>query len=217
MAKQKTGHETQKLVSLRDWLNSLKWDGMGRIHNWTDTYLGTQTEATQRAAARAWLVSAVARAMQPGCLADIVLVLEGPQGCGKSTAIAALAGDDDDFGELYGELGSKEAVESLQGKWIVEIEDELGGPDCSLSVGDAKLFLTAKVDKYRPPYSKETMSVPRSCVFVTTTCPPLLVPKFRELGCVCKDIDVEAIRRDREQIWAEAVYCYNHSERWWLQ
>lgn len=217
MANQKPHHETRKLVTLRDWLTSLKWDGMGRIQNWTDTYLGTRTDAKQRAAARAWLVSAVARAMQPGCRADIVLILEGPQGCGKSAAMAALSGDDDDFGELSGGLGSKEAVESLRGKWIVEIEDEgpdsFGGLDDSGSVS----FLTSKVDVYRPPYAKDAMKVPRTCVFVVTTCRgPGFRGQLQGRGLSCKRIDVETIRSDREQIWAEAVYCYNHQEQWWL-
>src|SRR5690606_10951546 len=78
---------------VRSYLDSLQWDGEPRIATWLQRYLGADDAEYIRATGRWWLISAVARVMNPGCQADHLLVLEGPQGAGKSTAARILGGD----------------------------------------------------------------------------------------------------------------------------
>jgi predicted P-loop ATPase len=70
----------------RDYVKSQVWDGLARVNSWPTKYLGVQASTYAAKIGRRWLVSAVARILQPGVKADAVLVLEGAQGIGKSTA-----------------------------------------------------------------------------------------------------------------------------------
>jgi predicted P-loop ATPase len=104
---------------VRDYLNSLRWDGEKRIGTWVNTYLGVDPDREiARSFGRLWLISAVARILQPGSKADCCLILEGRQGIGKSTALRILAGKW--FTDQLAEMGSKDAAMQCHGVWIVE-------------------------------------------------------------------------------------------------
>ena len=105
---------------VKDYLNRLVWDGKPRIDNWTIKHLGSEDRAFSRAVGSRWLISAVARIFQPGCQADYTLLLEGPQGIRKSSALRVLAGDAW-FADHISDLGSKDSRIELHGKWILEI------------------------------------------------------------------------------------------------
>jgi predicted P-loop ATPase len=105
---------------VRDYLERVAWDGTERLNMWTGDYLGAQASPYAQAVGRLWMISAVARTMQPGCKADHVLVLEGKQGTGKSTALKILAGEEH-FGDDIPPVGSKDAQDYLGGLWIVEL------------------------------------------------------------------------------------------------
>lgn len=107
---------------VRDWLDTLTWDGTPRIETWTSTYLGAEPTAFNHTIGALWLISAVARICRPGVKADHMLILEGPRGARKSTAIKVLAGEEW-FTDEPPELGSKDAALHMQGVWIVEIAD----------------------------------------------------------------------------------------------
>jgi hypothetical protein len=107
------------LHPVREYLCGLKWDGVKRIDEWLPRYFGAPDTPFVRAAGSKWLVSAVARIMQPGCKVDHCLVLEGPQGDGKSTGLNILAGDDW-FSDNMSDLGSKDSAIDLQGVWTIE-------------------------------------------------------------------------------------------------
>src|SRR5690606_16427791 len=97
---------------VRDYLDRLAWDGVARIDTWLATYLGAPDSDYGRAVGPRWLISAVARIYTPGCKADCAIVLEGPQGIGKSSALRALAGPW--FSDRLSELGSKDAAIELR-------------------------------------------------------------------------------------------------------
>src|SRR5262249_37220105 len=135
---------------------------------WLILYLGADDTPFVRTVGRKWLISAVARAFQPGCKADCCLILEGPQGIQKSTALRILAGP-----ELYSEfmgadLGSKEAAMQCDGSWIIELA-ELASVHSSRSQTAVKAFLSRAEDIYRRPYDRHVSRVPRQCIFAGTT------------------------------------------------
>ena len=202
---------------VRDYLESLTWDGLPRIGNWLTTYLGCAESEFTRAVGLRWLISAVARVFQPGCQADCVLLLEGPQGLRKSSALRALVGDEW-FTDHIADLGSKDSRLDLLGKWVVEMS-ELASMRRT-EIEKVKAFLTARSDHFRPPYDRRAADVSRQNVFAASTNDqqPFVDStgnrRFWPVGC--GQIDVEGIRRDRDQLWAEAFYHFKKGEPWWL-
>lgn len=206
-----------RIHPVRDWLEHLRWDGTPRIETWTSTYLGAAPTRFHHTVGALWLISAVARIFRPGVKADHMLILEGPQGARKSTAIKVLAGEDWFTDELP-ELGSKDAAIHMQGVWIVEIAelDAIGRAE----VSRIKAFLTRTTDRFRPPYGRYTVEVPRQCVFAGTVNPDTYLRdetgnrRFWPLRC--GTIDIAALARDRDQLWAEAVHRFREGAIWWI-
>ncbi|MET3791794.1 VapE domain-containing protein [Aquamicrobium terrae] len=207
-----------RIHPVRDWLDTLTWDGTPRIETWTSAYLGAEPTAFHHTVGALWLISAVARIYRPGVKADHMLILEGPQGARKSTAIKVLAGEDWFTDELP-ELGSKDAAIHMQGVWIVEIAelDAIGRAE----VSRIKAFLTRTTDRFRPPYGRYTVEVPRQCVFAGTVNPDTYLRdetgnrRFWPLRC--GTIDIAALARDRDQLWAEAVHHFREGAIWWIE
>ena len=206
-----------RIHPVRDWLDHLRWDGIPRIETWTSTYLGAEPTAFHHTVGALWLISAIARIFRPGVKADHMLILEGPQGARKSTALKVLAGEEWFTDELP-ELGSKDAAIHMQGIWIVEIAelDAIGRAE----VSRIKAFLTRTTDRFRPPYGRYTVEVPRQCVFAGTVNPDTYLRdetgnrRFWPLRC--GTIDIAALARDRDQLWAEAVHRFREGAIWWI-
>lgn len=203
---------------VRDWLNALQWDQRGRLTHWLPDYLGAiGADAYLQAIGPAFLISAVARVMRPGCQADHVLTLEGPQGSGKTSAARALASPW--ITEGIPDLASKDSALHLAGVWIVEIS-ELAAVRRTDSIEHVKAFLTRSVDRYRPPYGRRTVDIPRQCVFIATTNEAAYLRdptgNRRFWPVRCGAIDLQGLERDREQLWAEAVTRYRAGEQWHL-
>ena len=203
---------------VREYLDSLKWDGIPRIDNWLRTYLGCDDSEFVRAVGPRWLVSAVARILIPGSQADSVLLLEGLQGIQKSSALRVLAGEEW-FADHIADLGSKDSRVDLLGKWIIEISELAATRGAEIE--KVKAFLTARSDHFRPPYGRRSIDVLRQNVFAASTNdeqPFVDSTGNRRFWPVrCTRIDVNAIRRDREQLWAEAYHRFKQGEVWWLE
>lgn len=202
---------------LTDYLSGLRWDGKKRIDTWLGDYLGVADAPTSRIYGRKWLISAVARALDPGCKADNMLVLEGEQGRKKSSALRTLTGGDW-FLDGLPAMGTKDAAEQLAGRWIVEIA-ELDSMN-KAGIEAAKAFITRQVESFRPAYAREVINQPRRCVFAGTTNRDNWLSDSsggrRFWPVRVGIIDVEAVRRDRDQLWAEAVAAFRNKESWWL-
>lgn len=200
-----------------DWLNSLQWDGTGRLDGWLVKYLGAEKVEWCRLIAAKFIIGMVARAMRPGCKMDNALVLEGPQGIAKSTVLRVLAGEAH-FGDQLPNMRDKEALQFIAGLWLVEI-GELAALNRS-EVEDVKQFLTARVDRYRPSYGRLPVDRPRTTVFAATTNQTEYLKDStgnrRWWPVRCGTIDVDGLATDREQLFAEAVSRYRAGERWWL-
>jgi predicted P-loop ATPase len=166
---------------------------------------------------RKWLISAVARALRPACKADHVLILEGAQGAGKSTAIRILCGDAY-FGDSLPKLDSKDAADYVRGKWIIELA-ELSSVS-KTEVEHVKAFITRTEEKFRPAYGRNEIAYQRRCVFIGTTNRTDYLRdetgNRRFWPIKLETVDIKAIERDRDKIWAAAKSLYNAGEQWWL-
>lgn len=203
---------------VREYLDGLEWDGTTRLDRWLTTYLGAADSVYVRAVGARWLISAVARIYVPGCQADCALILEGPQGIRKSSALAALARPW--FTDRLSELGSKDAAIETRGVWIIELAelDTMSRAE----VGTIKAFMSRRQDRFRPPYGKRLVDLPRQCVFAGSINPEGGYLKDATGGrrfwpVVCGTIDLNALERDRDQLWAEARDRFRRHEPWWLE
>jgi putative DNA primase/helicase len=200
---------------VRDYLHSLKWDGMARLDDVLASYFGAQSTEYARQVGSRWMISAVARVMQPGCQADCVLVLEGPQGRGKSTGLAALTGVEW-FADTGLAIGDKDSYQCLRGKWCYELGelDALKGREETR----VKMYVSARVDTYRPSYGARARDFRRQIVFAGTTNEDTYLTDSsgnrRWWPVRVGQVDVEAIRRNRDQLWAEAVARYDTGAAW---
>ena len=208
--------QEQAAHPLRKWLDTLVWDGRPRISDWLTYYLGADLTPYSQAVGRAWLISAVARVTRPGCKADNILILDGEQGVGKSTALRVLAGDRY-FTDELADPGSRDAAMQMCGVWIIEIS-ELAAFNAA-GIERLKAFVTRTTDRIVPKYERRTKELPRQCVFAGTS----NNTEFRDhtgnrrfWPVNVRAVDKDALAADREQIWAEAVAAYRAGEPWWL-
>jgi predicted P-loop ATPase len=202
---------------LRNYLDNLAWDGRERLPTWLPEYLGVEDNLYTRAVGCAWMISAVARAKSPGCKADHMLVLEGPQGLGKSRALRELAGPY--FLDHLPDLRSKDARGALRGNWIIEVAELDGFTRAEVST--IKAFLSTQEDKFRPSYGRLERIYPRRCVFAGTTNGQTWLRdttgnrRFWPVH-VSHRIDLDQLQAVRGQLWAEANARYERGEPWYL-
>jgi predicted P-loop ATPase len=203
---------------IKDYLNSLKWDGIERISHFFSDYCGTKKDEYTDHVAKSFFISAVARVMAPGCKVDTMLILEGVQGLGKSSLLRALCKDKEWFRDSAISLESKDAYTGLRGKWIIEMSelDSLNKAETTR----IKSFISSPIDSYRPPYGRCDIDVPRQCVFTGTTNKSQYLKdetgNRRFLPVQCEYISIEDVEFNRDMLWAEAVTCYNMGELWYL-
>lgn len=209
-----------------DRLDSLRWDGVKRVDTWLVEYLNADTQADSplylSAIGRAWLISAVARAYNPGCKVDTALILNGPQGVRKSSALRALTSSiaPHTFRENLPAIGqSMDSERALKGAWVIEMSEL----DCfsRSSSESVKSFLSRQVDSYRDSYGRRFHDVRRTCVFAGTSNSDQWLNDVtgarRFLTCtINKQIDIAKLEADASQIFAEAVALYKAGELWYI-
>ncbi|MEO7037299.1 MAG: virulence-associated E family protein [Polyangiaceae bacterium] len=199
-----------------DYLRGLKWDKSPRLDSLLSRYFGTaNTEYTQAVGSR-WMISAVARVMRPGCQSDCMLVIEGKQGRRKSTGLEALVGAQW-FADTPLAIGDKDAFQSLRRKWVIEIAELDAFKNREAT--KIKAFISARTDNYRQSYARKNRDFPRQCVFAGSTNESEYLTdrtgnrRFWPVQST-RMIDVDAIRRDRDQLWAEAHERFLAGEPW---
>jgi len=204
---------------VKDYLATLKWDGVERLDTMLTYYFDAENTELNRAFSRKTMVAAIARIMEPGIKFDHVLVLAGEGGKGKSFFINKLAGDW--FSDDVGDIENKTSIESLQGVWLMEVgelakfnkkEDE-----------DVKKYITRRIDKCRPAYGQIREDFPRQCIFIGTSnnteflkdptgnrrfWPVVAIPNNKRVfGMTQGEVD---------QLWAEALVYYQAGEKLYL-
>lgn len=205
--------------SLVDYLEGLEWDGVARVDTWLTTYAGVDDTDIAALYGSCFLVGMVARGLDPGCQLDNTLVLMGGQGVGKSELCRILGGEWvlEDLPSIHN--GDKAASEVLQGKWLVEVAEMKATQRASDEA--VKSFLSRKDDTYRAAYARTSVTHPRRCAFVSTTNRGDFLTdltgarRFWPVE-VKRAVDLEGLRRDRDQLFAEAVKLYKDGEQWWL-
>lgn len=198
---------------VREYLGSLKWDGVPRIDTWIRDFCeGKAQEPYLSEISRKFLLAMVKRVFEPGCQWDYVLVLEGKQGRYKSSAARALAGDKW-FMDNLPDLKDKDSMLNLQGKWLIELGElaDVKRADYNL----VKAYLVRRTDTVRPHYGKLMSDVPRQSVFIGTI----------NEGQYLKDptgnrrywpvrvgtCDAGGLGRARDQLFAEAMHVYRET------
>ena len=210
---------TNKFHPVRQYFAQLPtWDCRERVETYFIEYLGAADNYYTRTVTRKSLVACVARILIPGIKFDWVLTLTGKQGKGKSTAISKIAKEW--FSDSLGSIGNKDAMEQLQGAWIIEMAEmaSLNRIEANL----AKHFLSKTEDRFRVAYGKRVQNFPRQCVFFGTTNHanflkdpsgdrrfwPVEVGILQPTKNLWKDLTDDEI----DQIWAEALRLYNQGE-----
>lgn len=209
--------EERRVHPVREYLSGLRWDGTPRLDAVAGSILGA-TDPLAATMVRRFMVGAVARVRKPGCKLDTALVLVGPQGARKSTFYQVLGGAW--FTDTHVDLGSKDAYLQLAGAWIVEwgeIERVTG----KRGADEIKSFLSSRLDRFRPPYGRAIVEVPRSCVLVGSTNQTTFLDDdtgSRRFWCVrvAARVDTDTLLAWRDQLWAEAVEAFESGEPWWL-
>lgn len=210
---------------IKEYLENLPpWDGVARVENLLIDYFGADSNSYTKAIIRKTMVAAVARIYYPGTKFDSVLILNGPQGIGKSTFFAKLAGDWFSDSLTLTDMRDKSGPEKLQGYWILEL-GELAGMR-KTDVETVKSFISRVDDKYRASYGVNVENHPRQCVVVGST--------NAENGFLR---DITGNRRfwpvrvsghspkkawqitqsDVQQIWAETLVLYRKGEKLYLE
>lgn len=198
----------------RDYLKSLVWDGEKRLGSLFVKYFGAEDTEYVRSIGVLWMISAVARAFEPGCQVDYLVVLEGPQGTRKTTGLEALVGKHW-FSDTRLDISSKDGEQSLQGVWV-HCFDELDALRKNEQT-KVKNYITLRVARFRPSYGRKAGAFPRQNAFCATTNEQeYFDEKHRRFWPVpCGLIHIAAIRADRDQLWAEAVALYLAKHEWW--
>lgn len=206
---------------IKDNIHSRPWDGQKRAETLFIDYLGADDNEYTRAVARKWLAGAVARIYQPGIKFEMVPIVQGKQGIGKSTLADKLGGNF--FVDSLKSLGNnKDDYQMLIGAWIIELGELSSFNDTKIET--MKGFISAREDKIRLPYDKITQRFPRTCVFIGTTNPgqylkdttgnrrffPIPTPNQPS-----KDV-FSLSDEEVQQIWAEAYQLYINKEQLFL-
>jgi len=207
---------------IKTYLNGLIWDQTPRVDTLFIEYLGAKDSAYTREAARKTLCGAVARVFNPGCKFDLMPVLVGEEGLYKSTFWKRLGKQW--FSDTFFKVDGKEAVEQIQGAWIIEVA-ELAG----MRKGEAeavKHFITKQKDEYRPAYGHVREEYERQNIFVGTTNlrdflkDPTGNRRFLPIECclayISRSVDLELVGEEVNQIWAEAVWYFMQGEKLYL-
>lgn len=194
---------------VREYINGLSWDGVPRVDNWLCAYGGVEDSDYSRAVGALVLIAAVRRIKKPGCKFDEMLVLQGAQGVEKSTALRVLAVRDEWFSDSVPlDRDENKLIEALQGRWIIE-DSELSGFMGGARAERVKAALTRASDRARLAYAHIGTELPRQCVIIGSTNSDQFLSdptgNRRVWPVKVRAFDIDKLRADRDQLWAEAA------------
>jgi putative DNA primase/helicase len=191
-----------------DYIRKIKWDKKDRLKNWLTYAYGVKDEPYHKAVGENFFKGMVKRVIQPGCKFDTVMILEGKQGCGKSTSLTIIgrawhlettmvANKTDFFLQFRGKL----IVEFSEGETLSRTETK-----------NMKAMISTPTDTYREPYGRTMRDVPRRCIFAMTTNQDEYLKdesgnrRFYPVEVVSEKVDLKWIKENRDQLFAEALH-----------
>ena len=205
---------------IRDYLESLVWDGTPRMNRLMQKYLGADDDDYTREVIRILLLGAIHRIYEPGCKFELMICLVGGQGAGKSTFFRFLAMKDEWFSDDLRRLDDDNVFRKLLGHWIIELS-EMTATANARSIEEIKSFISRQKETYKVPYERNPEDRPRQCIFVGTSnnldflpldrtgnrrfIPVLIHPERIEKHLL---EDEAAARKYIEQCWAECFCIY---------
>ena len=163
---------------VRDYLNSLQWDGTERIRYALHHFLGADTDEYTFEALKLFMMGAIRRVFQPGSKFEVMLCLVGGQGAGKSTFFRLLAVKDEWFSDDLKKLNDENVYRKLQGHWIMEMSEMIATANAR-SIEEIKSFLSRQKETYKVPYETHPADRLRQCVFGGTTNRQDFLPRDR--------------------------------------
>ena len=206
---------------IRDFLNSLEWDGQERVRFALKHFLGADDSDYTYEILKFFMLGAISRVFRPGVKFDYIICVVGDQGAGKSTFFRLLAVEDDWFTDDLKDLESSKVYEKLQGHWIIELSEMLATNNARSNEA-IKSFLSRQKEIYRTPYERYPKDRPRQCVFAGTTNKISFLPSDRTgnrrfLPIACRESEAEVFILDNEQksreyirqMWAEVMEIWN--------
>lgn len=206
---------TNSFHPIMQYFDTLRHDGSPRVDSWLTAYLGAESNPYTAKIGRLFLIAMVARIFKPGCQCDYMLVLEGEQGELKSSACRALAAPW--FDDNLPDLSTREASQYLRGKWLVEITEMHAFKGKSNSL--LKSFISRRVEEYFSRYGRSESIEPRQCLLIGTTNKKFYLQDEtggrRYWPILCGTIRLDALLRDRDQLFAEAINLYKADQPWW--
>ena len=209
--------QDNKFHPVREYLKGLTWDGECRLDTLFIDYIGAEDTEYIRAVTRKWMCGAVARVMDPGVKFDTAIVLYGSQGLGKSLILERLGRKW--FNNSLVDIKTKDALEQIQGSWIVELAEL--APTYKNDNEIVKAFISRTSDRFRSPYGRRTEEYPRQCVFAGSTNNLMFLKDRtgnRRFWPITGDKDRktkhswELSKDDIDQIWAEAFVYWSEGE-----
>lgn len=199
---------------VKDYLSGLTWDGTARLDTWLVRYMGAEPSVLNETIGALVLIAAVRRIYEPGCKFDTAIMFQGRQGKGRSEAIQILFSEKWYSDTQVLDRSDKEVMENLAGIWGQELAEFVGGNKAE--VNHTRALISRTHDKGRPAFGREVISQPRTCVFFGTINEkeflrdPTGNRRFWPVRTSdATVVDKEALRRDRDQLWAEAVVRNN--------
>lgn len=201
--------EHRKVDSAQVWLEGLTWDGVNRVDGFYERYFGVAPGPYTTAVSRYIWTAMAGRVVVPGCQADMVPILTGAQGLGKTRGVRAMV-PDDTFRELSFHQSEETRARLMRGALMVEL-GELSGLR-SREIETIKAWITRSKEDWVPKYVEKMHTFYRRCVIQGTTNDeqflndPTGARRWLPLGV--GDVDVEGIARDRDQLWAEALLLH---------
>jgi predicted P-loop ATPase len=218
-------HEAAVLVSkhntyhpVKNYLESIQWDKKPRVATWLTEYAGVNPSNYTNTVARKVLIAAISRIYKPACKFDHMLILEGKQGIGKSFICSILGKHW--YGDPTLNVQDKDTIDAIRGKWILEVSEM----ECATRTETQalKAFISRQTDRMRPAYARTTEDFPRQSVFIGTINPESngylkdTTGNRRFWPVYCSEIKIEKLKKDIDQIWAEALYLFKKGETLYL-
>lgn len=218
-----TAHQNQ-YHPIRDYLNSLQWDGRPRIPYVLHHFLGAEISDYTYEVMKLFLMGAISRVFRPGCKFELMLCLVGGQGVGKSSFFRLLACRDEWFSDDLKRIDDENVFRKMQGHWIIEMSEMIATANAK-SIEDIKSFLSRQKETYKVPYATEPEDRLRQCVFGGTSnaldflpldrsgnrrfLPVMVHPGQAEVHIL---EDEQASRQYMDQLWAEAMTIYRQGK-----